>query len=495
MAPRIVFIGAGSIGFTRKLVGDLLSVPELRASELVFMDIDAENLDRTEQLVRKDLEANDLPAGMLSTTTDRRASLQDADYVFSTVRIGGLEAFAQDVEIPLAFGVDQCVGDTLSAGGIMYGQRNIPFILELAEDIKAAAKPDCLFMNYANPMAMNVWAAHHFGGVNTVGLCHGVQGGHALIARVLGIPKEELHYVCAGINHQTWFTELVHQGKDLTGGLLNAFERWPHKDREKVRIDMLRRFGYFSTESNGHLSEYLAWYRKRPEEIHDWIGTDHWAHGETGGYLRVCREWRNYFDAEFPQWLEEPANRYAPKARTHEHGSWIVEALETGRLYRGHFNMANNGAIANLPAEAIVEGPGLVDGTGIRLLNVGELPHGPAAVCKQSIEVQRLSVEAAVTGNDALLRQAMMMDPLVGATCTPPEIWDMVDEMLVAQAAWLPQYRRSVAEAAKRVAAREKADRPMGTRRASDGAYRVPVRSSEDLAAVRAAAKPRPDEE
>lgn len=495
MAPRIVFVGAGSIGFTRKLVGDLLSVPELRTSELVFMDIDAKNLERTEQLVKKDLAANDLPAGMLSTTTDRRAALQDADYVFSTVRIGGLDAFAQDVEIPLAFGVDQCVGDTLSAGGVMYGQRNIPFILDLAADITAVAKPDCLFMNYANPMAMNVWAAHHYGGINVVGLCHGVQGGHNLISRVFGIPAEELHYVCAGINHQTWFTELVHNGKDLTGDLLEAFERWEHRDREKVRMDMLRRFGYFSTESNGHLSEYLAWYRKRPDEIHDWIGTERWAHGETGGYLRVCREWRNYFDAEFPKWLEEPAHRYTPAERTHEHGSWIVEARETGRLYRGHFNMVNNGAIENLPDEAIVECPGLVDGTGIRLLNVGELPHGPAAVCKQSIEVQRLSVEAAVTGDDALLRQAMMMDPLVGATCTPPEVWEMVDEMLAAQAAWLPQYGSAIAAAKQRVEEREKAGRPMGTKRASEGAYRVAVRSSDELAAERAAAQARPDEE
>ena len=493
MAPRICFIGAGSIGFTRKLVADILGVPELRGSELVFMDIDEQNLSRTEQLVARDLEANDLPKKMLTATTDRKAALKDADYVFSTVRIGGLEAFETDIEIPLRYGVDQCVGDTLSAGGIMYGQRNIAFILDLAREIREHAAPDCLFMNYANPMAMNVWAAHHYGGVRIVGLCHGVQGGHALIAQVFGIPAEELHYVCAGINHQTWYTELVHKGRDLTGELLEAFEKSGVTDHEQVRIDMLRRFGYFSTESNGHLSEYLPWYRKRIEETPQWIGKESWIHGETGGYLRVCREWRNYFDQEFPTWLDEPPYQYGPDKRSHEHGSRIVEAIETGRLYRGHFNMVNNGAIGNLPDEAVVEGPGLADHTGIRLLNVGDLPLGPAAVCDVSINVQRLSVEAAVNGDETLLRQAMMLDPLVGAICSPPEIWDLVDEMLVAQKQWLPQYREAVAGAEERIKAKRAAGDRGGTTRATDGAFRKPVRSAAELAAEKTR-RGRPDE-
>ncbi len=490
MAPRIAFIGAGSIGFTRKLVADLMAVPELRESKLVLMDIDEQNLSRTEQLIRRDLEANDLPGSLLETTIDRREALAGADYVFSTVRIGGLPAFETDIEIPLKYGVDQCVGDTLSAGGIMYGQRNIPFILGLANEIRELASPDCLFLNYANPMAMNVWAAHHVGGIRVVGLCHGVQGGHELIAKVFGIPPEELHYVCAGINHQTWYTQLVHKGRDLTGELLEALEKSDVADQEPVRIDMLRRFGYFSTESNGHLSEYVPWYRKRPEETEQWMGKGAWIQGETGGYLRVCREWRGYFDEEFPTWLEEEPYRYGPENRSHEHGSHIVEALETGRLYRGHFNMVNNGAISNLPEEAVVEGPGLVDATGIRLLTVGNLPLAPAAVCDVTINVQRLSVEAAVRGDDELLRQAMMLDPLVGAVCSPPEIWRLVDDMLVAQKQWLPQYAEAIAAAEKRIAA-EGPQR--GTSRATEGAYRLPVRTPEQMAAERVK-RSRPDE-
>ena len=346
-----------------------------------------------------------------------------------------------------------------------------------------------MFMNYANPMVMNIWAAHHYGGVRAVGLCHGVQGGHQLIAKVLGIPAEDLHYVCAGINHQTWYTDLVYKNRDMRAGLLEAFEKSDVADQEPVRIDMLRRFGYFSTESNGHLSEYLPWYRKRPEETERWIGKDEWINGETGGYLRVCREWRGYFDDEFPSWLEEPPYVYSAENRSHEHGSRIVEALETGRLYRGHFNMVNKGAITNLADDAIVEGPGLVDATGIRLLNVGALPPGPAAVCNVSINVQRLAVQAAVEGDDALLRQAMMLDPLVGAVCTPDEIWTMVDEMLVAQKEWLPQYGAAIHAAESRVPA----GGTKGTERSTNGAFRKPVRSPEEMAAEKVH-RARPDE-
>lgn len=493
MAAKITFVGAGSIGFTRKLVADLMAVPELREAELVFMDIDEQNLERTEQLVRRDLEHNGLPGSMLTATTDRRVALTSAKYIFSTVRIGGLQAFETDVEIPLRFGIDQCVGDTLCAGGIMYGQRNIAFVLDLARDIREVSRPDALFMNYANPMAMNIWAATKYGGISAVGLCHGVQGGHKLIAKVLGIPEDELHYVCSGINHQTWYTELIHKGEDMGPGLLEAFEKSEAASDEPVRIDMLRRFGYFSTESNGHLSEYLAWYRKRVGEIPGWIGKSAWINGETGGYLRVCREWRDYFDQEFPTWLDEPPYAYGPGARSHEHGSHIVEALETGRLYLGHFNMVNNGAISNLDADAIVEGPGLVDETGIRLLQTGDLPLGPAAVCQQSINVQRLSVEAAVHGDDALLRQAMLLDPLVGAVCSPPEVWQLVDEMLVAQKEWLPQYTSSIEAAEKRVTEREKTGKGPGTRYATDGAYRLKVRTPAEMAAEKVR-RARPDE-
>ena len=452
MSIKIAFIGAGSIGFTRNLVRDLLTVPEFSDCAIAFTDISKQNLDMVYKLVKRDIEANTLPV-RLSATTDRREALRDANYVFCVVRIGGLEAFKLDVDIPLTYGIDQCVGDTLCAGGIMYGQRNIAQLLTFCKDISEVSAPGCRLLNYANPMAMNTWACNKYGyGVKVIGLCHGVEGGHYQIARVLGLERNDVDIVCAGINHQTWYTKVLHKGKDMTGKILAGFEKHPKFSKtEKVRIDMLKRFGYYSTESNGHLSEYLAWYRKRPGEIKQWIDISDWILGETGGYLRVCTEGRNWFATDFPNWMKETPRTFEAKHRSEEHGSYIIEGLETGRVYRGHFNVVNNGCITNLPADAIVEVPGYVDATGINIPRVGELPLGCAAVCNQSISVQRLSVEAAVHGDIDLLRQAMLLDPLTGAVCNPPEVWQLVDEMLVAQEQWLPQYKKAIAGAKKRL--------------------------------------------
>ena len=484
MSFKVAFIGAGSIGFTRSLLRDLLSVPEFHDIEVAFTDINERNLSMVTQLCQRDIEANGLDI-KIQSTPDRREALRDAKYVFNVVRIGGLEAFELDVNIPLKYGIDQCVGDTLCAGGIMYGQRGIPAILEFCKDIREVAHPDCLLLNYANPNAMITWACNKYGGVNTIGLCHGVQGGHKQIAEVLGLEQDEVDIICAGINHQTWYISVKHKGQDMTGKLLEAFEKHPEYSKtEKVRIDMLRRFGYYSTESNGHLSEYVPWYRKRAEEIMDWIDLGVWINGETGGYLRVCTEGRDWFETDFPNWLKEDPHTFAAENRSQEHGSYIVEGLETGRVYRGHFNVVNNGTITNLPDDAIVEVPGYVDYNGVNIPKVGDLPLGCAAVCNASISVQRLAVEAAVNGDDALLRQAMMMDPLVGAVCNPPEIWQLVDEMLVAQAQWLPQYKVAIEEAAKRL----ESGNLIPTKNDYRGAARLKTKTVEEMALDREAA-------
>jgi len=453
MPLKVSVIGAGSIGFTRGIVRDILCVPEFRDTEFAFTDINERNLDMVYRLSTRDVEAAALPA-KITATTERREALIGANYVFCVVRVGGLEAFETDIEIPLRYGVDQAVGDTLGPGGIMYAQRTIPVLLEFCRDVSEVSAPGCLFINHANPMAMNTWAMNKYGhGIKCVGLCHGVQHGHEQIARAVGLPKEEVDIVCAGINHQTWYISIKHEGRDLTGKLLEAFESDPELSKaEKVRIDMLRRFGCYSTESNGHLSEYLPWYRKRPEDLENWVDLSYWAGGETGGYLRVCREHRNWFETEFPKWMEADPWTFDPEDRGSEHGSYIMEGRETGRVYRGHFNVVNNGCIGNLPADAIVEVPGYVDGNGINIPRVGELPLGCAAVCNASISAQRLGMEAAVRGDDVLLRQAMMMDPLTGAVCNPPEIWQMVDGMLVAQEELLPQYKTAISDAKKRLA-------------------------------------------
>ena len=212
MSFKVAFIGAGSIGFTRRLLQDLLSVPEFKDIEVAFTDINERNLDMVTQLCQRDIDANGFNI-KIQATTNRREALKDAKYVFNVVRIGGLEAFKLDVDIPLKYGIDQCVGDTLCAGGIMYGQRGIPAVLEFCKDIREVAHPDCIMLNYANPNAMITWACNKYGGVRTIGLCHGVQGGHRLIADALGLKQEEVDIICAGINHQTWYISIKHKGR------------------------------------------------------------------------------------------------------------------------------------------------------------------------------------------------------------------------------------------------------------------------------------------
>ncbi|MBQ5959041.1 MAG: alpha-glucosidase/alpha-galactosidase [Firmicutes bacterium] len=453
MAFKLTIIGAGSLTFARTLFTDIMHVPELRGIEVAFTDINQDNLDRVTRLCQRDLEANGIPT-KIHATLDRREALRGARYIVNCVRIGGLEAFEQDIDIPLKYGVDQCVGDTLCIGGIMYGQRGIAAVLDFCKDIREVAEPGALLLNYSNPMAMLTWACIKYGGVRTIGLCHGEIHGETQIANVLGLKdRHELDVTCAGLNHQTWYLSVKYKGEEMRDRLLEGFENHPvYKNTEKVRIDVLRRFGYYSTESNGHLSEYVSWYRKRPDEIEKWIDLSSWINGETGGYLRETRENRNWFETDYPKLLAEPPKDYNDGVRSSEHGSYIIEALETGRTYRGHFNVMNNGTISNLPDECIVEVPCYADGNGISVPRVGDLPLGCAAVCSQSVWVQKLSVEAAVHGDITLLRQAAMMDPLTGAVCNPPEIFQMVDEMLVAEAEWLPQYAGAIVEAKERLA-------------------------------------------
>ncbi len=474
---KIAIIGAGSVGFTKRLVSDIVTVPELQDVEFALTDISQHNLSMVQRILDRMVEANKLPT-KITATTERRKALEGAKYIISCVRVGGLEAYADDIRIPLKYGVDQCVGDTICAGGILYGQRNIPVILDFCKDIREVAAPGAKFLNYANPMAMNTWAAIEYGKVDTIGLCHGVQHGGEQIAAVLGArDKSELEFICSGINHQTWYIDIRLRGRKVgKDELVAAFEKHPvYSKQEKVRIDVLKRFGFYSTESNGHLSEYLPWYRKRPDEIVKWIDMSDWIHGETGGYLRHSTETRNWFETDYPKFLEEAGKKIDPAARTTEHASYIFEALETGRPYRGHFNVKNNGLITNLPADAIVETPGYVDRFGLNMVAGLTLPEACAATCIASINVQRMSVHAAVTGDVELLKLAVLHDPLVGAICSPDEVWQMVDEMLVAGAALLPQYKEAIPAAKQRLTKKTVATRDW------QGAARLEVRPVEAM--------------
>jgi len=522
MPIKIAVIGAGAVSWTRTLLRDLLTVPEFADLHYHLTDINAHNLDMAFQLCRRDVAENRLPT-RVEQTTDRRSAVADADYVICAIRQGGLEAFATDVDIPLKYGVDQCVGDTICAGGIMYAQRTIPALLDFCRDIREVAKPGAWMPNYSNPMAMNTWACNKHGGVFTIGLCHGVQGAHWQITAAVerwakrtgrlpadyaspgrepkqqwfdkegplyGLHRDEVQVVFAGLNHQTWCVRANFRGEAVTPLLPQIMREVEGFARtEKIRLDVLDRFGFYSTESNGHLSEYLPWYRKRTDEIGRWIDLSSWIHGETGGYLRVCTEGRNWFETDFPNWLEQPVPVLTGPNRNHkrseEHGSYIIEARETGRTYRGHFNVINRGHIPNLMDGCCIEIPGYVDRNGLHMPVVGDLPMACAATCSASAHVQQMGMEAAVRGDVRLLKQAMLHDPLTAAVCDPEEVWQMTDEMLVAQRPWLPNYAASEVDAAAERLARHEREGTRVRLRETRGAARLEVKTIEQMAAAK----------
>ena len=435
------------------------------------MDISKENLEMVTNLCRGMISSNGL-AAKIHATTNQREAIAGADYVICTARVGGLEAFSHDINIPLKYGVDQCVGDTLGPGGIFYALRSIPVLLDIAKDMREVA-PGALLLNYSNPMAMNTWAVRRAGGVPIVGLCHGVQGGHHQIAAALGLKKSEVDIVCAGINHQTWYIQVTHNGQDMLPYLLDAFEKHPQLSvTEPTRIDVMRRFGYYSTESNGHLSEYLPWYRKRKEEIGKWIYPDVWIGGRTAGYLNHCLEKTDEYKQLYPKWLNGEEEYIKLGDRSEEHGSYIIEALETGRAYRGHFNIENTGLITNLPDGCTIEIPCYVDRNGIVPGFVGPLPMACAATCRASISVQEMTVEAALTGNRELVKQAVLHDPLTAAVCNTEEVWQMCDEMFEALSPWMPQFNGE---------GRTWQDLPVDKTQPRSGVYRFPKSRPDQL--------------
>ena len=441
--PKIALIGAGSVVFTRNLCSDILLTPALQDSTIALMDIDPDRLARARELVQAIVDRRGLKA-TVEATTDRVEAVRDAGYVITTFQQGGLDAYRTDIEIPERYGVGQCVGDTLGPGGVFRSLRTIPVLLDLCRDMDNAA-PDALLINYVNPMAANCWAVDVGAGRPFVGLCHSVQGTSHMLARWIDVPFDEVTYYCAGINHQAWFLDFRRENEDLYPRIWEAIERPEIDAQEPIRIEIMKNLGYFVTESSGHASEYMPYFRKNArmieEELVPRFANEHdgwFDFGRTGGYLRHCLSRFTESQKEYQELLE--GVRDLPTTRTHEYGSYIIEAMETDQPIRINGNVPNLGLIENLPQGCCVEVPCLVDGNGIQPTAVGHLPTQLAAVNRTCINVQELIVEAALSGDTEAVHHAVMMDPLTAAVCTLPQIHAMVDEMLAAQAAWLPQF-------------------------------------------------------
>jgi alpha-galactosidase len=440
---KITFIGAGSIVFTRNLCSDVLLTPALQDSTISLMDIDPVRLERSRKLVQAIIDRRGLKA-RVEATLDRREAVKDARFVITTFQQGGLDAYALDINLPRKYGVEQCVGDTLGPGGVFRGLRAIPVLLDLCDDMDELA-PDALLLNYVNPMAINCWAVADGSGRPHVGLCHSVQGTSEMLARWINVPYDEVSFLCAGINHQAFFLDFRQGTRDLYPLLWEALKREEVMNEEPVRGDMMKHFGYFVTESSGHASEYVPYYRKTASMVTDELAprfknrADFWFDfARTGGYLRHCQERETVADQEFQELIE--GTKDLPIQRTHEYGSHILEAVETHRPARINGNVPNDGLITNLPDGCCVEVPCLVDSNGVQGVVVGNLPTQLATLNRTNINVQELTVEASLTGDKDAVHYAVMMDPLTAAVCTLPQIHAMVDEMFEAQARWLPQF-------------------------------------------------------
>lgn len=438
--PKIAFIGAGSLGFTRSLVRDILTFPLLENSTLALMDINPERLDFARRAVERIVAEGKYPARVVATL-NRKEALKGADAVLTTILAGGVQVWRHDIETPKKYGVDTNIGDTRSISGIFRALRTIPVMLSICRDMERLC-PQAILLNYTNPMAMLCRAMQKATSVPVSGLCHSVQGTAIMLANWIGAPMEEITYTSAGINHQSWYLKFDWKRQDAYPLIRKAVTtRRKIYNEEIVRNEMFLHLGYYVTESSGHNSEYSWWFRKRPDLIKKYClpGTG-WNPGEYAyvvkHYLQAEKTWKK----EGAKWLAD--RKPLDLKRGLEYAASIINAYMGGEPFEFNGNVPNTNLIPNLPAEACVEVPVYANRKGFNPVYVGPLPPQCAALNNVSIAVEEMAVEAALTGNPDLVFHAACYDPLCAAVLSLAEIRKMVNEMLQKNRDHLPQFRR-----------------------------------------------------
>jgi len=454
---KISFLGAGSIVFGENVLTDILTFPALQKDTLLCLeDVDPKRLDLMYRYIKKVIEDNPDPLKNVSVekTMDQKHAIENAKYIINAIQVGGLEAMKLDLDIPLRYGVSQNVGDSLGPGGVFRFLRTAPVLKSILEDIKqvgyhSKVKGDkALFLNYTNPMAMNTWYCNTLLPDSTVGLCHGVTGTALGLSFVAGVPMTKFDYFCAGINHMAWFLEL--RKKDSEGRWVDAYpDIWEtlkkepkFLEMEKLRVDMMKATGYFMTESSGHLSEYLPYYRKREDLLEKYKGS-----GTTFSDLTHAahfREWtkdQGKMEKKFESKMKRKKLRLKRMAST-EYASHIINARETNQPFDFNGNVINKdgGLITNLPKNCCVEVPVFADAQGLHPQGGIELPTVCQALCMSNIMVQKAAVEGALNLNKEKIYHAVLLDPNTASVCSPSEIREMVQEMFEAERKWLPQF-------------------------------------------------------
>lgn len=459
---KITMLGAGS-AFTPRLVNDVIQIPGNAGGTIALVDIDTHRLKTMEKLISKLLEQKGKTDWKVIASPERRKVLKGSDYIVNCIEVSGLACVRYDNDIPAKYGIDQCIGDTIGPGGLFKSLRTIPVFLDVLRDAEKLC-PNAIFLNYTNPMNMMCLAAGRTSSMSVVGLCHSVQGTSHLLARRANIPITEMVWECAGINHLAWFTRLQHGNKDLypllkrkaAADLAKAFAEGPPKlnkktknpvempehQRDLVRKDMMLHFGAFITESSGHLSEYLPYYRKRKDVLKKYArpGYD----GGSSFYADYWPTWRKNADKDRMAMVR--GEKKISWERSWEYASWIIEAREKDVPYRIHGNVMNEARgggplISNLPADGLVEVACMVDQNGINPTVYGKLPPQMAALCDSNMRMFDLGATAAMERSKEAAIYALMLDPLTAAVCSPAEIKQMTLEMFKAEAEFLPRYK------------------------------------------------------
>ena len=432
MKPTIVIIGAGSVEFTRELLGDILSFPELDSARVVLHDIDAERLETAEAIARATARA----AGAqpeVSASTDRRRALDGADYVINVIQVGMHDATVRDFEIPSKYGLKQTIGDTIGIGGIFRGLRTFPVLADIARDMEQVC-PNAWLLNYTNPMAMNITFLHHVAPrLKVLGLCHSVYWTMVGLCELIDMPYDEVSYWSAGVNHQAWVLRWERAGQDLYPLLDQRIAADPEL-RRRVRIDMYRRLGYYPTETSEHSSEYVPWYLRHPDEVDRLrINVGEYVSISEANLAEYHRVRAELADTDTLP-IDTGSTEYAPQ---------VIHSMETGTTRVISANVANDGLITNLPDGVAVEVPTVLDALGAHPMKVGDLPPQCAALNRSFLGPVELAVRAAVDADPRLVRAAAMVDPNTAATLTVDQIWKLCDELTTAHGDLLPEPLRS----------------------------------------------------
>ena len=439
--PNVTLMGAGSF-FTLPLFRDIMQIPDIDGGTIGLVDIDPYRLDLSKRLLERVAELlGQQKKWTVKASTDRRKVLPGTEYLINCIEVSGVATVRHDYRIPKKYGVDQCIGDTAGPGGLMKALRTVPVWLNIVRDAEELC-PDALIMNYTNPMSMMSFATVRSTRMPYIGLCHSVQGTSRQLARYAGVPYDEMHWRCGGINHMAWFTELSHKGRDLYKVIRRRLDRkakldgHPLYDHDRVRFDLMRNFGYFVTESSGHLSEYLPYYRKRDEVLDKYCGGGY--SGGRGFYSKMWPKGRKNHDRGREAMLA--GKQDIPLGRGHEFASYIIEAHRKNQPVIIHGSVENRGLIDNLPTEGVVEVEVAVDKAGYHPCKFGPLPPQVAALCASNMRHFELAVRSVLDRDREAAVQSLLLDPLTAAVCSTDEIRRMFEELVRAEKDHLPKY-------------------------------------------------------